>query len=688
MGVEKLNKAYIITSKSNLDKLISKLIDFEYFHVNELREEKTEYGSYLIQNLSKFSSEMDSLLSELNVKKEFGVLDYLLSKEKYKKNVYDFVSIEDFLNFSKQKINFLKNTFMPCIEEKRKKIKEVGDKESLREYLTYFQKIKIPISKFFTIKNFLITLVVTTEKSLIELQKSLPSEVFIVSEKVTEDKYVTLLIAKPMFQEKLNRILGSLDIKVINVKEFYGLNINEYLNKLNIEINELKKKIDEISAFIDKTIKEKYNELLEVYELIYLQYLNALNLKFSKVTKHFIIIEGYIPARMKTQFSLHLKDLAYVEYDELNKNEINNAPSLILNKPIINTFELITNMHGKARYNEIDPTPFIFFFFSIFYGYMFADFGGGFILFLLGILLYVKTLGNLKRWGILIMCLGVSSMIFGLIYGEFFGFGIPFIKYEPILELINHKTKEMNPATILFVIQLSLITGVIHITLGMFIRFVNGIIAKNYEDILGGIAYLTFYLSSVFLIYGLIVVGFNFNNFAYGSSLILGIPAHIYSKVFSVLSLFGLALIFSFKYLAHRFEHGAEVKLKSYLGEGAIEVFDSITRLLSNTISYVRLAILVIVHTALLLNLNLVTNIYLGNPIITTIVVTIALIFGNIGIILLEGFIVFIQALRLHLYEWFTKFYYGDGKEFRRFLKEGNYTRLSYSALKGEASSI
>jgi vacuolar-type H+-ATPase subunit I/STV1 len=42
----------------------------------------------------------------------------------------------------------------------------------------------------------------------------------------------------------------------------------------------------------------------------------------------------------------------------------------------------------------------------------------------------------------------------------------------------------------------------------------------------------------------------------------------------------------------------------------------------------------------------------------------------------------------LHLYEWFTKFYYGDGKEFRRFLKEGNYTRLSYSALKGEASSI
>jgi V/A-type H+-transporting ATPase subunit I len=678
LGVEKLNKAYIITSKSNLDKLISKLIDFEYFHVIEEKEEKTEYISYLIQNLSRFSSEMDSLLSELNIKKEFGVFDYLLSKGKYKKNLYEFATIEDFLNFSKQKINFLKNTFMPYIEEKRRKIKEIADKESLREYLTYLQKIKIPLAKYLAIKNFLITLVITTEKSLIELQKTLPSEVFIVSEKVAEDKYVTLLIAKPLLQEKLNRILGSLDIRVINVKEFYGLNIEEYLDKLSVEINELKKKIDEISAFIDKAIKEKYNELLEVYELIYLQYLNTLNLKFSKVTKYFIIIEGYIPARMKSRFSSYLKDLAYVEYDELNKNEINNAPSLILNKPIINTFELITNMHGKARYNEIDPTPFIFFFFSLFYGYMFADVGGGLILLLLGILLYIKTLGNLKRWGILIMCLGISSIIFGLIYGEFFGFGIPFIKYEPILELINHKTKEMNAATILFVIQLSLIIGVIHIALGMFIRFVNGIIAKNYEDILGGIAYLTFYLSSVFFMYGLISVGFNFNNFAYGSSLILGIPAHVYSKVFSSLALFGLILVFSFKYLAHRLEHGANVKLKSYLGEGAIEVFDAITRLLSNTISYVRLAILVIVHTALLLNLNLVTNLYLGNPIITTIIVAIALIFGNIGIIVMEGFIVFIQALRLHLYEWFTKFYYGDGKEFRRFLKEGNYTRITY----------
>jgi hypothetical protein len=96
MGIAKLSKAYILTSKANLDKLISKLIDFEYFHIDESKEEKTEYSSYLIQNLSKFTSEVDNLLSELNIKKEYGVLDYLLSKEKYSKNTYEFSSIEDF----------------------------------------------------------------------------------------------------------------------------------------------------------------------------------------------------------------------------------------------------------------------------------------------------------------------------------------------------------------------------------------------------------------------------------------------------------------------------------------------------------------------------------------------------------------------------------------------------------------
>ncbi|MCG3227036.1 MAG: hypothetical protein H7645_08960, partial [Candidatus Heimdallarchaeota archaeon] len=37
------------------------------------------------------------------------------------------------------------------------------------------------------------------------------------------------------------------------------------------------------------------------------------------------------------------------------------------------------------------------------------------------------------------------------------------------------------------------------------------------------------------------------------------------------------------------------------------------------------------------------------------------LIIGNIFVIVLEGLLVFVQTLRLHFYEFFSKFYEGSG---------------------------
>ena len=50
----------------------------------------------------------------------------------------------------------------------------------------------------------------------------------------------------------------------------------------------------------------------------------------------------------------------------------------------------------------------------------------------------------------------------------------------------------------------------------------------------------------------------------------------------------------------------------------------------------------------------------------------------NIMIILLEGLIVYIQDMRLHLYEWFTKFYNGEGVPFRRILPERERIRIKW----------
>ena len=102
--------------------------------------------------------------------------------------------------------------------------------------------------------------------------------------------------------------------------------------------------------------------------------------------------------------------------------------------------------------------------------------------------------------------------------------------------------------------------------------------------------------------------------------------------------------------------------------------------LLSHTISYSRLGIMLLVHVALLITVN---DAYIYNMSKGSIGLGIALLVGgNIGIIMIEGLIVYIQAIRLHLYEWFPKWYEGEGKEFKKIIPQMLYTSLLWEKKK------
>jgi V/A-type H+-transporting ATPase subunit I len=92
-----------------------------------------------------------------------------------------------------------------------------------------------------------------------------------------------------------------------------------------------------------------------------------------------------------------------------------------------------------------------------------------------------------------------------------------------------------------------------------------------------------------------------------------------------------------------------------------------IVEVLSNVISYTRIGIMLLVHAALLVTVNQSFAHGGGYAV---------LIGGNIGIMLIEGLIVYIQTIRLHLYEWFPKWYVGEGIEFKKIVPRMLYSNL------------
>jgi len=96
---------------------------------------------------------------------------------------------------------------------------------------------------------------------------------------------------------------------------------------------------------------------------------------------------------------------------------------------------------------------------------------------------------------------------------------------------------------------------------------------------------------------------------------------------------------------------------------------------LSHTISYARIGIMLLVHAALLLTVN---NAFKSMGGLDAPGALVLIVGGQLGIMMIEGLIVYIQSLRLHLYEYFTKWYDGGSQPFKQLVPEMVYNSFSW----------
>ena len=101
-----------------------------------------------------------------------------------------------------------------------------------------------------------------------------------------------------------------------------------------------------------------------------------------------------------------------------------------------------------------------------------------------------------------------------------------------------------------------------------------------------------------------------------------------------------------------------KVNIIAQLLKGFSEFIETFLSLLTNSISYVRLAAFAIAHGALGLSALILASVIGVMP---------SYVLMNILVILIEGLAILIQSMRLTYYEFFTKFYSGSGKPYKPF---------------------
>ena len=329
------------------------------------------------------------------------------------------------------------------------------------------------------------------------------------------------------------------------------------------------------------------------------------------------------------------------------------TPTLLQNPRLLKPFEMLVAGYGQPSYREIEPTPLVAVSFLLMFGVMFGDVGQGAVLVVVGLVMSRRARGEtLRDFGTLLWLCGATAMLSGWVYGSVFGAerAIP-QPWGGWFEIDLSRAESIKP---LLVATVGL--GVVMMTLGVVLNLINRVRSRDY-------------FALVIDKFGL--VGFIF----YWGVLGLGIRTLVWETgaptMGEVLALVVLPLLVLFfreplHYLLTRRDPAHKARLFEGLMEGFVDILETVSSYAANTVSFVRVGAFALAHAAVCVAIFAIERMVRGapgGPVWSVLV----LVLGNALVIGLEGLVVSIQAMRLEYYEFFSKFFSGQGKAYHPF---------------------
>ncbi|MCM8821815.1 MAG: hypothetical protein NC831_03250 [Candidatus Omnitrophica bacterium] len=607
---EKLILLNAVVRKSKASNIIAKLLNAGFFH---------PYDASSIPGMDENIRLWQSATAEKwkNIEKRFN---FIVSETKFsfstRSTPISFVEAETFLSTIEETLN-------PLLEEKHRIQQEISHLQDFLEKKPVYMPF---ISDSFTFIHTEIGEIKAGILSILENMLETIPHLLIPGAENNGYLIVGVVVLKKDISifERIKKEVGwspaPSDILISDTT------VEQYREQITTKKTELEKNTAMINQFIEKNrdTLEKISTSLEIYQKI------SIAGKHTASTETTIIISGWIPENQK-QSAIEIirktDPLSYCRCVVAEKTGIplEQIPVKLKNNRFFKPFELIVKTYGLPVYGMLDPTAFVAFSFLLMFGAMFGDIGHGAIFVLLGLLMLWKSGPGIKQAGHLATYAGISSMIFGFLYGSFFG-----IEFHPFW---------INPMeNISSIFRTCIIFGGLILSAGIIFNIANRILNRD-------------------------TTGFLFDKAGLFSGLIFwsgaGIAALYFSKAESVFikifaAVFALCIfaIFSrrvFESLRHK-----EGILVGFI-EGGLEIFEIMLGYVANTVSFIRIAAFALNHFGFFMTIFAISDMLKRAQM--NWLSWVSIIFGNILVIGLEGLVVMIQSLRLNYYEFFSRFF-------------------------------
>lgn len=647
MAIVNMKKFKLFIFDGDRAKLIDKFQKFNYVHIDESRFD----ADFSEDDFTRPRSSEDLIEIDDKIKRSKEDIDLLLQfKEKenplkaMKEGVED-ISLEELaaraLAFPFEKID---GEIKALVEAKDKNNSKIQNIDSKIGELKPWEELSSSLDGLNNMGSVNIYTGTVSSNHAAEFESEFIKNDLAYLDRVSKDKnfYYYLMIVENSVDEKIKSLFSSYGFTPINIKADGKV-------KDKIESYERDKEfLYEKNKNIEEDLKT-YLKYLEDFKFSYEFYRNEKikimsERKFLKTTE-LDLIEGYVPSDRLSDFENEVKKVCgenyYLNAEDANRDS-EKVPILLKNNSFVSPFELMTEMYSMPRYNEIDPTPFFAPFYFIFAGIMVGDFGYGLLVFLgtLFALKKFKLTEKKRRFIKFFNYLSISTIIFGLVFGSFFG-GI--IELPALIDPAQDST---------LLVILSLILGGIHIFFALGIKAYMNIRDGKPKDALYDVG---FWYMAVLGAIGFILSKFLPQVAAFG-------------KVFLVVMVLGMIGIVA---TGGREEKSTGAKI----GWGIYSLY-GISSYLGDFVSYLRLMALVLSGSFLGLAINMIAGMLFESNILGKLFAIVIFVVFQLFNAFLSYLSAYVHTARLTYVEMFNKFYEGGGIPFKKMIENSDYFNI------------